>query len=53
VGLNLNILLRSLTLAVMVLAFMFGASWRLTVVTFVLVPCILLLCEVRPPGCPA
>jgi hypothetical protein len=33
--------------AVMVLVFMFGASWRLTVVTFVLVPCVLLISKVR------
>ena len=42
-----------------VLAFMFSASWRLTVVTFVLVPVVLLLSKVRalhPPtllGCQA
>jgi ABC-type multidrug transport system fused ATPase/permease subunit len=33
--------------AVMVLVFMFGASWRLTVVTFVLVPCVLVISKVR------
>lgn len=32
--------------AVMVLVFMFAASWRLTVVTFVLVPCVLLISKV-------
>lgn len=31
----------------MVLVFMFGSSWRLTVVTFVLVPCVLLISKVR------
>ena len=36
--LNLNVLMRSLTQAALVLAFMFRASWRLTVITFVLVP---------------
>lgn len=33
--------------AVMVLVFMFAASWRLTVVTFVLVPCVLVISKVR------
>lgn len=32
--------------AVMVLVFMFAASWRLTVVTFVLVPCVLVISKV-------
>jgi hypothetical protein len=31
----------------MVLVFMFAASWRLTVVTFVLVPCVLVISKVR------
>ena len=31
----------------MVLGFMFSASWRLSVVTFVLVPCVLLISKVR------
>jgi hypothetical protein len=30
----------------MVLVFMFAASWRLTVVTFVLVPCVLIISKV-------
>ena len=30
----------------MVLVFMLSASWRLTVVTFVLVPCVLLISKV-------
>jgi hypothetical protein len=42
----------------MVLVFMFAASWRLTVVTFVLVPCVLIISKVGyyslpgglPPG---
>ncbi|WIA09667.1 hypothetical protein OEZ85_009053 [Tetradesmus obliquus] len=46
ITLNLNILVRTMTQAVMVLVFMFGASWRLTVVTFVLVPCVLLISKV-------
>ncbi|KAF8073219.1 Abcb9 [Scenedesmus sp. PABB004] len=46
VSLNLNVLVRSATSAAMVLGFMFAASWRLTVVTFVLVPCVLLISKV-------
>ncbi|GAB4821914.1 hypothetical protein N2152v2_008960 [Parachlorella kessleri] len=46
VSLNLNVMLRSLTQAAMVLAFMFGASWRLTVVTFIMIPCVLAICKV-------
>lgn len=38
ISLNLNVLLRSLVSAAMVLVFMFTASWRLTAVTFVVVP---------------
>ncbi|GIL53327.1 hypothetical protein Vafri_8954 [Volvox africanus] len=41
VGLNMNVMLRSATQAAMVLFFMFAASWRLTVVTFILVPVVL------------
>lgn len=40
ISLNLNVMLRSMTQAVMVLCFMLDASWRLTIVTFVLVPMI-------------
>ncbi|KAG2494082.1 hypothetical protein HYH03_007724 [Edaphochlamys debaryana] len=46
VGLNLNVLLRSATQAVMVLVFMFASSWRLTVVTFILVPVVLTISKV-------
>jgi hypothetical protein len=49
--LNLNVLLRSATQAAIVLAFMFSASWRLTVVTFVMIPLVLAICKVQ--GCPA
>lgn len=31
----------------MVLVFMFSASWRLTVVTFVMIPLVLVICKVR------
>lgn len=43
--LNLNVALRSATQAAIVLVFMFGASWRLTVVTFILIPLILTVCK--------
>lgn len=45
VCLNLNVMLRSITQAAMVLAFMFSASWRLTVVTFIMVPIVLAICK--------
>ncbi len=44
--LNLNVGLRSLTQAAMVLVFMFKASWRLTIITFILIPLIILVCKV-------
>ncbi|PRW60050.1 ATP-binding cassette sub-family B member 9 [Chlorella sorokiniana] len=44
--LNLNVMLRSATQAAMVLVFMFSASWRLTVVTFVMIPVVLVICKV-------
>ena len=44
--LNLNVGLRSLTQASMVLVFMFKASWRLTIITFILIPLIILVCKV-------
>ncbi|EFN54348.1 hypothetical protein CHLNCDRAFT_36050 [Chlorella variabilis] len=43
--LNLNVMLRSSTQAAMVLVFMFSASWRLTVVTFVMIPLVLVICK--------
>ena len=46
ISLNLNVMLRSATQGAMVLAFMFSASWRLTVVTFVMVPVVLAICKV-------
>ena len=42
----LQVALRSLTQAAMVLVFMFDASWRLTIITFISVPCVILLCKV-------
>lgn len=47
VCLNLNIMMRSATQAAVVLTFMFAASWRLTVVTFILIPVVLLISKVR------
>jgi ATP-binding cassette subfamily B (MDR/TAP) protein 9 len=44
--LNLNVGLRSLTQAAMVLVFMFRASWRLSVITFIMIPGIVLICKV-------
>eukprot|EP00798_Chlamydomonas_sp_ICE-L_P013716 gene13716-19611_t len=46
VCLNVNVLMRCATQAAMVLAFMFWSSWRLTVVTFILVPLILGISDV-------
>ncbi len=46
ISLNLNVLLRSFTQAVIVLAFMFAASWRLTVLTMVIIPITILLSRV-------
>lgn len=34
----------------MVLVFMFSASWRLTVVTFVMIPLVLVICKVGGAG---
>ena len=44
-GWNLSMSLRSVAEASMVLFFMFAASWRLTVVTFVIIPVILTITE--------
>jgi ABC-type multidrug transport system fused ATPase/permease subunit len=49
VCLNLNVFLRNATQAGMVLSFMFAASWRLTVVTFILIPVVLLISKVGVP----
>jgi ATP-binding cassette, subfamily B (MDR/TAP), member 9 len=46
ISLNLNVMLRSALQAVMVMAFMFHASWRLSVVTFVLVPIVVAISKV-------
>ena len=44
--LNLNVSLRSLTQAAIVLVFMFQASWRLTIVTFIMIPAIITMTKV-------
>ena len=44
--LNLNVMMRSVTQAAMVLVFMFTASWRLSVVTFVMVPIVIVVCKI-------
>ena len=41
-----QIALRSLTEAAMVMVFMFSVSWRLTVITFISIPCDILLCKI-------
>jgi len=46
VCLNMNIMMRSITQAAMVLVFMFRTSWRLTVVTITLVPCTIVVTKV-------
>lgn len=44
--LNLNIMMRSCTQAGFVLVFMFKSSWRLTVVTFVMVPIVIVVSKI-------
>ncbi|MEW5315494.1 MAG: hypothetical protein WDW38_006918 [Sanguina aurantia] len=46
ISLNLNVILRSLTSAVLVLVFMVAAQWRLTIITFILIPINLLIAKV-------
>ena len=48
VCLNLNIMMRSITQAAMVLVFMMRTSWRLTVVTTTLVPCVIVRVGLEP-----
>ena len=43
---NINVVVRSLTQAAMVLVFMFHASWRLTVITFIMLPATISICRV-------
>ncbi len=42
----MNVMLRSMTQAAIVLSFMFVASWRLTVVTFIVVPAVMTISKV-------
>ena len=44
--LNVNVVVRSVTQAVMVLVFMVHASWRLTVVTFIMLPATIFICRI-------
>eukprot|EP01026_Neomeris_dumetosa_P075360 TRINITY_DN79398_c0_g1_i4.p1 TRINITY_DN79398_c0_g1~~TRINITY_DN79398_c0_g1_i4.p1 ORF type:complete len:586 (+),score=61.26 TRINITY_DN79398_c0_g1_i4:85-1842(+) len=44
--LNLNVLWRCLMQIITVLVFMFATSWRLTIITFVILPIIIVLCRV-------
>lgn len=44
--LNLNIMMRSMTQAAMVLVFMFRTNWRLTVVTFIMVPIVIVVSKI-------
>ena len=46
ISLNINVTVRSITQAAMVLVFMFHASWRLTIITFIMVPAIIAICKV-------
>lgn len=46
VSLNLNVMMRSAMQAAVVLSFMFAAQWRLTVVTFIIVPLVLTISKV-------
>jgi ATP-binding cassette, subfamily B (MDR/TAP), member 9 len=44
--LNLNVMMRSITQAAMVLVFMFKTNWRLTVVTFIMVPIVIVVSKI-------
>lgn len=44
--LNVNVVVRSITQAVMVLVFMVHASWRLTVITFIMLPANIFICRI-------
>lgn len=44
--LNVNVVVRSLTQAVIVLVFMLNASWRLTVITFIMLPATIFICRI-------
>jgi len=46
VALNLNVFVRSVVQSAMILGFMFAASWRLTTVTFVIVPATVVVSKV-------
>lgn len=46
ISLNVNVVVRSITQAVMVLVFMMHASWRLTVVTLIMLPANIFVCRI-------
>ena len=46
ISLNINVMMRSLTQALLVLVFMLAASWRLTTITFVLIPLVMTISSV-------
>jgi len=46
IGLNVNVMMRSATQAALVVGFMARASWRLTIVTFIVVPFITIISKV-------
>ena len=48
ISLNINVMMRSLTQALLVLVFMLAASWRLTTITFVLIPLVMTISSVSP-----
>lgn len=49
ISLNINVMMRSTTQAILVLVFMLAASWRLTTITFVLIPLVMAISSVRCP----
>jgi ATP-binding cassette, subfamily B (MDR/TAP), member 9 len=46
IGLNINIFLRSFIQCLGVLVFMFVTSWKLTILTFVLIPILVLISQI-------
>ena len=47
ISLNINVMMRSVTQAILVLIFMLAASWRLTTITFVIIPLVMAVSSVR------
>ncbi|GAX81286.1 hypothetical protein CEUSTIGMA_g8718.t1 [Chlamydomonas eustigma] len=46
ISLNINVMMRSITQALLVIVFMLAASWRLTTITFVLIPLVMTVSSV-------